>query len=95
MAARARLALLGRSKWPLELARLSQGARNCLAWLLENTALADVSDFEPLGSFGALDIVSGARSAPLGRPKCKIRYGRHAKRKPKRNKEMENERNKG
>ena len=45
MAARARSAPLGRSKWPLELARLRQGARNCLAWLLENNAPANVSDF--------------------------------------------------
>ena len=46
-AARARSAPLGRSKWPLELARLRQGARNCSTWLLENTASADVSEVEP------------------------------------------------
>ena len=46
MAARARPAPLGRSKLPLELARLRQGARICSAWLLENSAPADVSDFE-------------------------------------------------
>ena len=45
MAARARSAPLGRLKWPLEHAWLRQGARNCLAWLLENNAPANVSDF--------------------------------------------------
>ena len=45
-AARARSAPLGRSKWPLELARLRQGARNCSTWLLEDTAPANVA---PLG----------------------------------------------
>ena len=78
---RARSARLGRSKWPLELTRLRQGARNCSAWLLENTAPADVSDFEParlrwgarhwrsspLGSAGAPEIAARARSAPLDR----------------------------
>ena len=47
----------------LELARLRQGARNCLAWLLENIAPADVSEFEPAR------IHWGAphwRSSPLG-----------------------------
>ena len=46
MTARARWAPLKHSKWPLELARLRKGARNCLAWLLENTKPADVFDFE-------------------------------------------------
>ena len=36
MAARARSAPLGRSKWPLELARLRRCARNCTAWLVEH-----------------------------------------------------------
>ena len=63
MAARARSAPLGRSKWPLELARLRQGARNCSAWLLENIAPADVSEFEPARlRWGARHW----RSSPLG-----------------------------
>ena len=64
-AARARSAPLGRSKWPLELARLLKGARSCSAWLLENTAPADVSEFE------AARLHWGARhwrSSPLGPP---------------------------
>ena len=61
--ARARSAPLGRSKWPLELARLRQGARNCSAWLLENTAPADVSEVEPARlRWGARHW----RSSPLG-----------------------------
>ena len=78
-AARARSAPLGRSKWPLELARLGQGARNCSAWLLENSAPADVSDFEParlgwgarhgrsnsLGSARALEMAARTRSNSL------------------------------
>ena len=63
MAARARSAPLGRSKWPLEFARLRQGARNCSAWLVENTAPADVSEFEPARlRWGARHW----RSSPLG-----------------------------
>ena len=79
MAARARSALLGRSKWPFEVARLRQGGRNCPAWLLENIAPVDVSSFEParlrwgarhsrsspLGPAGAPEIAARARSAPL------------------------------
>ena len=61
--ARARSVPLGRSKWPLELARLRQGARNCSAWLLENIAPADVSEFEPARlRWGARHW----RSSPLG-----------------------------
>ena len=81
MAARTRSASPGRSKWPLELARLRQGDRNCSAWLLEKTAPADVSEFEParlrwgarhwrsspLCSAGAPEIAARARSAPLDR----------------------------
>ena len=79
MAARASSAPLGRSKWPLEparlrwgdrkmpleLARLCQAARNCSAWLLENTAPADVSEVEParLGWDAR-----HWRSSPLGSP---------------------------
>ena len=79
MAARASSAPLGRSKWPLdparlrwgarkmplELARLCQAARNYSTWLLENTARADVSEVEParLG-WGARHW----RSSPLGSP---------------------------
>jgi hypothetical protein len=73
IAARARSAALGRSKWPLELARLRQSARNCSARLLENITHVDVSEFEParlywgprhwrsrpLGSAGAPEIAAG------------------------------------
>ena len=52
----------GRSN-SLELARLRQGARNCSAWLLENIAPADVSEFEPARlRWGARHW----RSSPLG-----------------------------
>ena len=47
-----------------------RGARNCLAWLLENATAADVSNFPTsslLGSAGALEMGARARSAPLGR----------------------------
>ena len=60
MAARTRWALLGRSKCPLELARLRRGARNRSAWLLQNTAPADVCDIEPARLRWA------ARTSPLG-----------------------------
>jgi hypothetical protein len=55
----------GARKMPLELARLCQAARNCSAWLLENTAPADVSEVEPAR------IGWGARHwrlSPLGSP---------------------------
>jgi len=74
---RARSAPLGRSKWPLEPARLRWGARNSRSnslgsaraleiarpGLLENTAPADVSDFEPARlRWGARH----SRSSPFG-----------------------------
>ena len=53
LTARARSAPLGRSKWPLEPARIRWGARNGRSG--------------PLGSTGVLEMAARARSAPLGR----------------------------
>ena len=83
MAARARSVPLGLSKWPFEFARLRQSARNCSVWLVENTAPADVSEFEharplcdgrygrssPLGSAGTLEMAARTRSASPRRSK--------------------------
>ena len=76
MAARVRLAPLGRPKWPLKLARLCQGARNRLARLLENTTPGDFPTSSLLGSAGALEMGARARSVPLGRSKWPLEPAR-------------------
>ena len=72
--ARTRSAPLGRSKWPLEPARLRWGARN--------------GSSSPLGSAGALEMAARTRSALLGRSKwtlepARLRWGaRHGRSSP-------------
>jgi hypothetical protein len=87
---RARSAPLGRSKWPLEPARLCWGARNGRSKSLGSARALEIarpgcsktshlSTFpvsSPLGSAGALDIRARARSAPLGRPKSPLEPAR-------------------
>ena len=83
MAARARSALLGRSTWPLEPARLRWGARDSRSNSLGSARALEIarpgcsktshlSTFpasSPLGSAGALEMAARASSASLGRSK--------------------------
>ena len=70
MAARARSAPLGRSKWPLEFARPGT----------KTPHLPTFATSSPLGSAGALEMAAQARSAPLGRSRwplepARLRWG--------------------
>ena len=77
MAARTRSVLLGHSKWPLEIDRLRQGARNCSRFGCSKTMhIPTFPTLSPLGSAGALEMAARARSAQLGRSKWLHELGR-------------------